>query len=176
MKAALAIAATIAVLAAAPSRAAPPGPSLVDTAIAVNGWGPFAGAFDLLIAAVGAADPAVGATLDGNGQHTVFAPTDDAFVRLLGVATEEQALAIVANLDTAVLTEILLYHVAKGRRNSDAVIGARQLRMLQGGFVYRGGVGLVDSVGRSVGLVATDVPAANGIIHAIDGVLLPFPL
>jgi hypothetical protein len=66
----------------APVQAAPPGPTLVDVAIAVNTEGPFAGQFDTLIAAVLAADPAVLKTLSGNGQFTVFAPTDDAFAAL----------------------------------------------------------------------------------------------
>ncbi|MFO7711951.1 MAG: fasciclin domain-containing protein [Dehalococcoidia bacterium] len=65
-----------------PVAAAPPGPTIVDVAIAVNSEGPFAGQFDTLIAAVLAADPAVLKTLSGNGQFTVFAPTDDAFLAL----------------------------------------------------------------------------------------------
>ena len=55
--------------------AGPKGDNLVDVAVAVNSEGPYAGAFDTLIAAVLAADPAVVQTLTGNGQHTVFAPT-----------------------------------------------------------------------------------------------------
>jgi len=58
--------------------AGPKGPSLVDVAIAVNASGPYAGAFDTLITAVLAANPAVLKTLSGNGQHTVFAPTSEA--------------------------------------------------------------------------------------------------
>jgi hypothetical protein len=42
-----------------PAQAAPPGPTIVDVAIAVNSEGPFAGQFDTLIAAVLAADPVV---------------------------------------------------------------------------------------------------------------------
>lgn len=48
----------------------------------MNSAGTYAGYFDTLIAGVLAADPAVAATLSGNGQHAVFAPTDDAFARL----------------------------------------------------------------------------------------------
>ena len=62
--------------------AGPKGPTIVDVAIDINSSGPFAGDFDTLIAAVLAADPAVVDTLAGNGQHTVFAPTDDAFADL----------------------------------------------------------------------------------------------
>ena len=61
--------------------AAPPGDTLVDVAVAVNSSGPYAGSFDTLIAAV-TATPSVASILVGNGQRTVFAPTDDAFEAL----------------------------------------------------------------------------------------------
>jgi hypothetical protein len=71
-------------LAAAPATARSAGPTIVETAIAVNGA---TGEFDSLIAAVVRADLAT--TLDGKRQFTVFAPTDAAFERLfetLGVS------------------------------------------------------------------------------------------
>ena len=61
--------------------------TIVDTAIALNSSGPYAGQFDTLIAAVLAADPAVVNTLSGNGQFTVFAPTHAAF-NALGLSPE----------------------------------------------------------------------------------------
>ena len=47
--------------------------------------------------------------------------------------------------------------------------------MLGGGFLYKepGSTTLVDNLGRNANIIATDVPAANGIIHAIDAVVLP---
>src|SRR6185369_1978086 len=67
---------------AAPSAyAAPKGPTIIDVAKAVNAE---TGEFSILIAAINASDPAVARTLSGNGQFTVFAPTDAAFVSLLG--------------------------------------------------------------------------------------------
>ena len=67
---------------AAPSaQAAPNGDTLVDVALAANAQ---TGEFSILIAALQAADPAVIRTLDGKGQFTVFAPTDAAFISLLG--------------------------------------------------------------------------------------------
>jgi len=151
------------------SAAGPKGPSLVDVAISVNASGPFAGQFDTLIAAVLAADPGVLATLDGNGQHTVFAPTDDAF-EALGLTPENIGVAF----DQEVLTDILLYHVAHGRRYAGSVVPSSRIRMLDSGFVFQSGGVLTDNLGRESNIIVTDVEAANGIIHAIDAVLLPY--
>jgi uncharacterized surface protein with fasciclin (FAS1) repeats len=150
------------------------GPTIVDVAVAVNSDGPFEGSFDILIAAVLAADPAVVATLDGRGQLTVFAPTDLAFETTLGLS-EADLLAAIANgdLDAATLTPILLYHVAKGRRDSGDVTASTQIRMLDRNFVQVSGVNLTDNQGNVSTIIVTDVPATNGVIHAIDGVLLP---
>jgi uncharacterized surface protein with fasciclin (FAS1) repeats len=148
--------------------AGPKGPTILDVAVAVNSEGPYAGAFDTLIAAVGAADPAVAATLTGNGQHTVFAPTDDAFLAL-DITTDN-----VADLDQAFLTDVLLYHVAKGRRDSEQVIDSSKIRTLLRDFVQQDGGVLTDNLGREANIIVLDVPAANGIIHAIDAVVLPY--
>ena len=154
-------------LSATPTLAAPPGPSIVDVAIAANTEGPFQGEFDTLIAALLAADPAVINTLSGNGQFTVFAPNDAAFAEL---NLDENS---VGDLDQAALTQILLYHVARGRRNSNAVLGSSRIRTLQRGFIFQSGGLLTDNQGRDVGFVFTDVQAANGTIHIINRVLLP---
>jgi uncharacterized surface protein with fasciclin (FAS1) repeats len=142
-------------------------PSIVDVAIAVNTSGPYAGSFDTLIAAILAADPAVLKTLSSKGQYTVFAPTDAAFAEL---GLDE---CNVGTLPQADLTNILLYHVAHGRRNAKAVLGSERIRMLNGGFVFQSGGVLTDAQGRESTIIVTDVKATNGIIHAIDGVLLP---
>jgi len=150
--------------------AGPKGPTIVDVAIEVNSTGPFAGAFDTLIAAVGAADPAVAKTLTGNGQHTVFAPTDDAFLAL-GITPDN-----VGALPTDILTEILLYHVANGRHYATDVLDSDRIRTLQRGFLFQDGGVLTDTQDREAAIIVTDVEAANGIIHAIDAVVLPFAL
>jgi uncharacterized surface protein with fasciclin (FAS1) repeats len=148
--------------------AAPPGPTIVDVAIAINSDGPFAGQFDTLIAAVLAADPAVLRTLSGNGQFTVFAPTDDAFAALGLDETN------IGTLDQGFLTDVLLYHVARGRRDAGQVLASDRIRMLKGGFLLQNGGVLTDNLGREANIIVTDVPAANGIIHAIDAVVLPY--
>ena len=52
---------------------------------------------------------------------------------------------------------------------------ATRIRMLGGGFLYKesGSTTLVDNLGRSANIIVTDVKAANGVIHAIDAVVLP---
>jgi uncharacterized surface protein with fasciclin (FAS1) repeats len=162
------VALTLAAILAVPAVAAPPGPTIVDVAIAVNSEGPFAGEFDTLIAAVLAADPTVLKTLSGNGQFTVFAPTDDAFAALGLDETN------IGTLDQGFLTDVLLYHVARGRRSAEDVVSSERIRMLKGGFLFQAGGVLTDNLGREANIVVTDVPAANGIIHVIDAVVLPY--
>lgn len=148
--------------------AAPRGPSIVDVAIAVNSSGPYAGQFDTLIAAVLAADPAVVETLSGKGQFTVFAPTDDAFAQL-GLTP-----ATIGALPQDALTQILLYHVVRGRRYAEDVLTSDRLRTLQGSFLKQSNGTLIDKLDRSANIIVTDVEASNGVIHAIDSVVLPF--
>jgi len=144
----------------------PKGPTIVDVAIALNNE---TGLFDTLITAVTSADPIVLETLQGNGKLTVFAPTDDAFAAI-GLTP-----ANVGDLPTSFLTEVLLYHVARGERTAADVVPAERIRMLGGGFLFKdaGSTTLVDNLGRPANIIVTDVKAANGVIHAIDAVVLP---
>jgi uncharacterized surface protein with fasciclin (FAS1) repeats len=148
------------------------GANIVEVAIALNTSGPFAGQFDTLIAAVLAADPVVAQRLTAKRQSTVFAPVDAAF-EALGLTPEN-----VGTLDQDVLTQVLLYHVVNGRRGSNDVLASTQLRTVQGGFLKQASGILTDNLGRTAtigaGVGAVDVPASNGIIHAIDTVVLPF--
>jgi uncharacterized surface protein with fasciclin (FAS1) repeats len=104
---------------------------VLDVALALNAEGDFAGFFDTLIAAVLAAEPGVADYLDANGQRTVFAPTDDAFAAL-GLDENNVATAF----PQFVLTDILLYHVAHGRRYAEDVLDSDRLRMLEKGFLF----------------------------------------
>jgi uncharacterized surface protein with fasciclin (FAS1) repeats len=122
------------------------------------------GEFDVLQAAViqaGLVD-----ALSGNKQLTVFAPTDDAFIELLGAADEAAAIAAIGTLEAEALTDILLYHVTNGRRNSRSVLAAPGYKMLNGDKLTR--AELLDA-----GVAETDISASNGIIHVIDSVLIP---
>jgi len=148
-----------------------PDPSLVDIAVKLNAPGGAAeGQFDTLIAAVLVADPAVLETLSGYGQRTVFAPTDDAFAAL---GLDESN---VGDLDQTVLTQILLYHVAPGRRAAVSVTRKNRIRMLFGGFLRQQGGVLTDNTGGKATIIVTDQFAQNGVIHAIDSVVLPYAL
>jgi uncharacterized surface protein with fasciclin (FAS1) repeats len=161
----LTLAAALAVPAAASARTPAASPSIVETAIAVNSSGTYAGAFDTLICLV-AHNPAVLATLSERGQYTVFAPTDAAFAAIGIDRTNCSAAA-----STPLVTDVLLYHVAKGRRDAADVTSSSQIRMLNGEFTRistDGGAFVNDAR-----IVATDVFASNGVIHAIDKVLIP---
>jgi uncharacterized surface protein with fasciclin (FAS1) repeats len=143
--------------------------NLAETAAAANSSGPYAGSFDTLLAAVGAADPAVLEKLTSPGQVTVFAPTDDAFA---AAGLDETSVATA--FSQADLTKILLYHVAPGRQSASSVTKKKQIRTLAGMFLAVNGAVLTDELGRDSNILVTDVEADNGVIHAIDSVLLPF--
>ena len=147
--------------------AGPKGPTILDVAQAVNEE---TGEFSILIAAINAADPAIAQTLSGNGKFTVFAPTDAAFLDLIAElnTTPEELLS-----NQALVTQVLLYHVARGNRNSAAVLGSSRIRTLEGGFIYQSGGVLTDANGRTSNIIATDYKASNGVIHVIDRVVLP---
>jgi uncharacterized surface protein with fasciclin (FAS1) repeats len=141
--------------------------SIVDVALEANAQ---TGEFSILILALGAADPSVIQTLDGKGQFTVFAPTDAAFVALLGELnlTAEQLLG-----NKELVTQVLLYHVLNGRRDSADILASDRLRTLQRGFLFQEAGVLTDANGRTANIVAVDIMADNGIIHVIDRVVLP---
>jgi uncharacterized surface protein with fasciclin (FAS1) repeats len=149
------------------AQAAPQRNTIVDVALAENAR---SGEFSILIAALQAADPAVLRTLSGKGQFTVFAPTDAAFVSLLdelGVTADE----LLSN--QALVTQVLLYHVARGNRPSAAVLNSERIRTLQKGVLFQSGGVLTDARGRTANIIAVDIKASNGVIHVIDRVVLP---
>ncbi|NDJ84798.1 MAG: hypothetical protein GYB66_02825, partial [Chloroflexi bacterium] len=126
--------------------------------------------FTTLLAAVQAADPLVlDALSDPEADLTVFAPTDEAFGNLisaLGITPEEL-------LATEDLTDILLYHVIPGKNLAAKVIQFETVVTLQGEeikvTVTNEGVFLNDTIK----IIVTDIVARNGVIHVIDGVLIP---
>jgi uncharacterized surface protein with fasciclin (FAS1) repeats len=149
------------------AQAAPKGNTIVDVALAANAQ---TGEFSILIAALQAADPAVIQTLSGKGKFTVFAPTDAAFVSLLGELglSADQLLS-----NKALVTQVLLYHVARGNRDSADVLASSRIRTLNRGFLYQSGGVLTDANGRTANIIAVDIKASNGVIHVIDRVVLP---
>jgi uncharacterized surface protein with fasciclin (FAS1) repeats len=123
------------------------------------------GRFTTLVAAVDAAD--LVDALKGEGPLTVFAPTDDAFNKL----PEGTVPALLEN--TALLTDILLYHVVSGKVMAADVVNLSSAETLLGETisisVQDGRVFLNDEVE----VIITDIEASNGVIHVIDTVLLP---
>jgi uncharacterized surface protein with fasciclin (FAS1) repeats len=132
---------------------------IVDTAVA-------AGSFTTLVAAVGAAGLAD--TLKGEGPFTVFAPTDAAFAALPAGTVDD--LVKPENKDK--LTAILLLHVLPGAVRADDVTGkVLDPATVGGATVHVDGTDGVTVNGARV--VTADIMCTNGVIHAIDTVLLP---
>lgn len=137
--------------------------SIVDVASA-------AGSFPTLLAAAEAAG--LVETLSGDTEFTILAPTEEAFAAALDALglTAEELLA-----DTETLTAILTYHALIGSVDAATVISldGTSVPTVNGAeisiAVVDGGVVINDSVN----VVTTDIMADNGIIHVIDGVLLP---
>lgn len=135
--------------------------TIVD--VAVN-----AGMFNTLVAAVKAAGLAE--TLMSAGPFTVFAPTDEAFAKL-PEGTVESLLA-----DPAKLAEILKYHVVSGK-----VLSTDLASMHNDGDMIPtvAGVDVMfhkDEAGlrmQKANIIKADIEADNGVVHVIDGVLMP---
>lgn len=104
---------------------------------------------------------------------TVFAPTNAAFGSLL---TELGASGLAA-IPQATLENVLKYHVVAGANvASTDLTNNMSVTTFQGGMftiTTTGGAKIKDANNRVSNIVATDVQCSNGIIHAIDKVLLP---
>jgi uncharacterized surface protein with fasciclin (FAS1) repeats len=119
-----------------------------------------------LVDAVTAAD--LGATLQEDGPYTVFAPTNDAFTAV-GQDTLDQLLAP-AGKDQ--LTSVLTYHVVPGETLAADLQDGQRLETVQGEQLRVRIRGDEVQVGDAT-VTQPDVDAANGVVHVIDGVLLP---
>ncbi len=108
-------------------------------------------------------------TLSGPGPFTVFAPTNDAFVKLLAKLGAKS----LDDIPVATLKAVLLDHVVAGEL--DAVDVAGRIPNHQGANAL-GGLWLRFSAGplqvNGANIVATDVEGSNGTVHVIDQVLL----
>jgi transforming growth factor-beta-induced protein len=126
-----------------------------------------AGSFSTLLAALDAAG--LTTALEGEGPFTVFAPTDEAFAAIDPEVLDDLL------ADKELLTAVLTYHVAPGRLTSGDVAGFRFAPTLNGKFAsvsFDGATVRLDDAR----VIATDIEAANGIIHVIDKVILPEPI
>lgn len=134
--------------------------------------------FTTLVAAVKAAG--LVDVLNGDGPFTVFAPTNAAFAKL----PEGTIATLLKPESKKLLTDILTYHVVAGKFSAKDVIAA--ITANKGKFVIptvqgrsltatlsNGKVILTDAKGNTSTVIITDVKASNGVIHAIDSVVMP---
>lgn len=131
--------------------------------------------FSILVTALTRPDLGVDyvATLSGAGPFTVFAPTNAAFAALL----TELGAASLNDIPAATLNAVLQYHVVSGANVLSTQLSDEQVvTTFQGGTFkvdLTGGVKILDAQGRTSNIIATDVQATNGVVHAIDKVILP---
>ncbi len=146
-------------------------PTIVGVAVANEN-------FTTLVAAVKAAG--LVETLNGKGPFTVFAPLNSAFEKL----PEGTVAGLLKPENKKSLTELLTYHVVAGEFKAADVLkaikdnkGSFKITTVQGGTLTAtlndGGVVLTDEKGNTSKVVLTDVAASNGVIHAIDSVVMP---
>ncbi len=134
--------------------------------------------FTTLVAAVKAAG--LVDVLNGKGPFTVFAPVNSAFDKLpkgtVGTLLKPE--------NKKLLTAILTYHVVAGKFKAKDVLQAIKanngkfvIKTVQGGklsaSLKNGNVILTDANGNTSKVIITDVKASNGIVHAIDSVVMP---
>lgn len=147
------------------------GKTIVDVAVANEN-------FSTLVAAVKAAN--LVEVLSSEGPFTVFAPVNDAFSKL----PEGTVASLLQPKNKDLLTAILTYHVVAGKFVAKDVIKAIKdnkgkfvIKTVQGGILTAslkdGKVILTDVKGNMSTVVITDVEASNGVIHAIDSVVMP---
>lgn len=108
-----------------------------------------------------------------NSPFTVFAPTNTAFSTLL----TEIGAANLAAIPKTTLENTLKYHVVTGANvGSNNLTNNMMVPTFQGGsfkITTTGGAKITDNNNRVSNIIVTDVQCSNGIIHAIDKVLLP---
>lgn len=109
-------------------------------------------------------------TLSTGGPFTVFAPSNEAFAQTITALTGREVGEV--ELDIELVSTLLTYHVVEGIYPASAIEDGLELTTLQEEVITFG----VSDAGATVngeGIVATDVLANNGIVHVIDGVLVP---
>jgi uncharacterized surface protein with fasciclin (FAS1) repeats len=104
--------------------------------------------------------------LEGKGPLTVFAPTDAGFAKV-----PKATLAALAH-NRKELRAVLLYHVLKGRITAAKLVKLHSVKTLNGQSLRVRVKNGVVTVG-GVRVIKTNIAASNGIIHVIDGVLIP---
>ena len=145
--------------------------NIVETAVSNDN-------FSTLVAAVQAAD--LVDALSSDGPFTVFAPTNDAFNNL----PDGTLSTLLQPENQETLQSILTYHVVAGQFMAEDVVqaindngGQFTVETLQGGELtlklWEGNVYVKDTNGNKAQIIITDVETSNGVIHAINNVVLP---
>lgn len=113
-------------------------------------------------------------TLSGKGPFTVFAPTNAAFAKLKKASPETFD---AVTTDKALLTKVLTYHVVAKRVPSTAAVAAAKkmasVKTVQGekiALALKNGKLTLNGTSR---VIVADVKASNGVIHAINAVIVP---
>lgn len=147
-----------------PAQPAAEAPAAVSAEGTIVAQAKKAGNFTILLDAATAAG--LVETLDGQGPYTLFAPTDEAFAKLPPGALD----ALLA--DKAKLKSVLLHHVVPGKFDADAVSKEDELASVEGEKLS-----ITSADGKvqveEANVTATNIGADNGVIHAIDTVLIP---
>lgn len=134
-------------------------PTIVDVALANP-------SFSILVEAVLKADLA--GALSAEGPFTVFAPTNAAFEALFANLEVNG----VEDLDVETLTAVLLSHVVEGNVVA-ADVSSGSVPTLNAEKQLSVEVGSGVRIDGNIQVVLTDVQTTNGVVHVIDGVILP---
>ncbi|MDX9770872.1 MAG: fasciclin domain-containing protein [Tenuifilaceae bacterium] len=109
--------------------------------------------------------------LSSDGSFTVFAPTNDAFIALLGVIGQES----LSDIPESVIERLLKYHVISGAAlmSTDLSDGQMASTLLSDDDKIK-----VQISGQSVkingaNVTAANIEASNGVVHVVDAVLVP---
>ncbi|OAD92629.1 fasciclin [Aequorivita soesokkakensis] len=131
-----------------------------------------------LVSALQAADMAQ--TLKGEGDYTVFAPTNEAFNKVPKATLEN----LMKPENKAQLQKLLQYHVLQGKMNAADVMGKIKdaggkldVTTMNGETLTlsekSGKVMIKDAKGNTATVTSADMDASNGVVHTIDKVLMP---
>lgn len=167
---------------AAPAAAAAPNPQVggvaMDAAKPIPENAAAAPNLSTLVTALKAAD--LVATLSGPGPFTVFAPTNDAFGRLAAGTVD----TLMKPENKATLAKVLTYHVVPGaitleqlKQQMTAGGGTTSLTTVEGEALsvtdVNGAIQLTDVNGNKSYVEVPDVRQSNGVVHVVNGVLIP---
>ena len=123
--------------------------------------------FSILVEALVAAD--LVDALNGDGPFTVFAPNNAAFEAILA----DLGLDSVSEIPIEYLTNVLLYHVVSGNVRSEDIVPGTLATLNPNASLEISFSGPDVMINGSTKVTVVDVQGTNGVIHAIDNVLLP---